>query len=309
MDLLDPKNDVVFKMLLARERNRGVLRDFLTAVLSPAEPIEVIEVLNPELPKDHLDDKGLVLDLRVRLGGGEWVNVEMQRADTKAVHARVAAYLAKMYVGQLEAGDDYTKLDKAVTILLSDFESFAQPHAFHETFVLRSRPSGVVLTDRMRVDVLSLRKLGWAEDAGLEEAVVRWGMFFASGGDPEVLGRLSMRDPQIGKAKEALEVLSRDREARELAFRKRADDYFYVRSLIEAKEEGEAKGRAEGEAKGRAEGEAKGRAETILRLLTLRGIAPSEVQRARILACADLVQLDRWLERAIAVTKIEELFE
>jgi hypothetical protein len=41
---LDPKLDVVFKLLFADEQNRPLLVSFLTAVLQPPEPIDVARV-------------------------------------------------------------------------------------------------------------------------------------------------------------------------------------------------------------------------------------------------------------------------
>jgi uncharacterized protein YdaU (DUF1376 family) len=73
------------------------------------------------------------------------------------------------------------------------------------------------------------------------------------------------------------------------------------------KAEGEAKGKAEGEAKGKAEGEARGQAKALLVILKGRGLALTDEQRLHILACPDLAVLDRWLDRALLVTSVDEL--
>ncbi|HSK03106.1 MAG TPA: hypothetical protein VK932_17765 [Kofleriaceae bacterium] len=61
---------------------------------------------------------------------------------------------------------------------------------------------------------------------------------------------------------------------------------------------------AEAEAKGQAEG----KAEFILKTLAKRGIPTTEVQRRRILDCSDGATLDRWFDRALTVTQIDDLF-
>ena len=43
---LDPKLDIVFKMLFAAPRNKEALIDIITAVINPASPILELEVLN-----------------------------------------------------------------------------------------------------------------------------------------------------------------------------------------------------------------------------------------------------------------------
>ena len=73
--------------------------------------------------------------------------------------------------------------------------------------------------------------------------------------------------------------------------------------------QGKAEGKAEGEAKGKAEGKAEGEAKAVLAVLAARGLAVSETERERILACRDLAELDRWIACAVAVTSAGELFE
>ena len=75
------------------------------------------------------------------------------------------------------------------------------------------------------------------------------------------------------------------------------------------KDEGLAEGRAEGRDEGLAEGRAKGEAEAVLRVLAARRIEVPEEARARISACADLRQLEAWLDRASVATSVAELFD
>ena len=67
--------------------------------------------------------------------------------------------------------------------------------------------------------------------------------------------------------------------------------------------------RDEGRAEGRAEGRTEGLAEGVLRVLAKRGIALTEEQRARVEGCADLDQLDVWLDRAAIATAASEVFD
>ena len=63
------------------------------------------------------------------------------------------------------------------------------------------------------------------------------------------------------------------------------------------------RGRAEGEAKG----EAKGKAEALLKIVTQRGLTLTTEQRRGIMACTDVVTLERWLDRALSVSSVAEL--
>ena len=80
----------------------------------------------------------------------------------------------------------------------------------------------------------------------------------------------------------------------------------------ELEEIGENRGKAIGEARGKAIGEARAmvrlRGELLLRLLTQRGFVVDANTRARILACADVEQLDMWLDSILIVRSPAELF-
>jgi hypothetical protein len=60
-------------------------------------------------------------------------------------------------------------------------------------------------------------------------------------------------------------------------------------------------------AKGREEGRAEGRAEYVLRVLDRRAVPMTDDHRSRIMACTDPATLDRWLDRALDATTIEDV--
>ncbi len=68
--------------------------------------------------------------------------------------------------------------------------------------------------------------------------------------------------------------------------------------LDESRAQGEARGKAEGEARGKAEGEVRGKADAVLAVLAAREIAVPDDVREKVVACADVATLDRWLRRA-----------
>jgi predicted transposase/invertase (TIGR01784 family) len=300
MQILDPKLDVVFKMLFAAEENRDILRAFLEAVLKPETPIREIEVLNPELPKDWADDKGLILDLRLRMESGELVNVELQRVGHPALFPLVLGDWSRRYLKKLSRGGEYLSPAPAVVVLVADFASFPWSDGYHHVFGLRERQEHFPLGDHMRVHVLSLPRLPRLEDAAADDDVVNWGRFFKSGSDPVVLEESSMRSPELDKARRALLALSGNPEARERAERRFMDRYFYELGLETT--------RAEGEVAGRAAGEVIGRAEAVLAVCAARGVRLTAEQTERVLACRDLEQLERWLRSASTAEEPGDVF-
>ncbi len=68
------------------------------------------------------------------------------------------------------------------------------------------------------------------------------------------------------------------------------------------------RGKVEGKIEGKIEGKVEGKAEDILAVLEARRLSATSEQRARILHCKDIAELDRWLRRAVTVPSVAELF-
>ncbi len=68
---VDPKVDYAFKHLFGREASRPILIAVLNSVLRPppGEEIRELELLNPFNPKEALDDKLSILDIKARSNG------------------------------------------------------------------------------------------------------------------------------------------------------------------------------------------------------------------------------------------------
>ena len=298
---LDPKLDVVFCMLLGREKNRPVLLALLNAVLQPLSPIATVDVLNSEPEKATPGDKDVVLDIRLRLDSGEQIDVEMQCRWHRALPERLLFYWARMHAGQLEQGEDYTDLRRSLVIVFADFTFLGSPR-FHSVFQVREQHTQQLLTDQLELHVLELPKLETASDRNDEPELARWCRFLSATTDAE-LDELAMDSPTLKQAKEALEELSQDPQARFRAEQRKLSRFTYQMMMNDSR----AEGRAEGLAEGKAEGLAEGKAEGLLAVLAARGIAVDPDHAALIRSCRDLPQLHHWLQRAASVASCEDL--
>ena len=294
---LDPRVDLVFSLLFGAEQNRRLLIAFLNDVLRPATPIESIELL-PARPEAYdVEDKVVFLDLRARLQGGEQVDIEMQTRRHIALRPRVLFYWGRLYTGQLLRGQSYSGLQRCAVVLIADFVELATPR-FHSVFQARERSTGELLTDHLELHVLELPKLRGALVGMDEPALAAWCRFLAAETDEE-LEALAMQHPILKDAKDALEKLSADPDARERAERREIELKLY--------EYGAAIVRAEGRVEGRAEGRLEGKQSALLGQLTTKfGDLPSVVQTR--LAIATEVDLDRWLKRLLSADTLEAVF-
>jgi len=241
MKLLDPTLDVVFKLLFAHVNNRDILIALLTAVLKPSVPIDTVDVLNPEIPKDLPADRGAVLDIHVRLVDGRHIDVEMQSELRSGLTQRFLYYWARLHATQLTIGDHYEKLCPTISVVILKKALLPIAKA-HSTFRVIEIETGHALTDDLEMHFIELSKIDLEQS---ENALARW-MRFLLARNEEELEEVAMSDPNIRRATEALKALSEDPEAQELA-RQREMAQINLKIMHQfAVAEGEAKGRDQG---------------------------------------------------------------
>jgi flagellar biosynthesis/type III secretory pathway protein FliH len=107
-----------------------------------------------------------------------------------------------------------------------------------------------------------------------------------------------MEHPVLKQAKEALEKLSADPEARLRAEQRETALLLYNLDIGTSREEGKAEGKAEGRAEGKAE--------ALRRLMALRfGALPDAVLQQ--ISTAGETKLELWLERLLSASSLDEV--
>jgi len=291
VSLLDPTLDLVFKLLLVRKP--VLLRDMLQGVL--ARPVEVAQLVNPEILGEQVGDRKVIFDVRARLGDGSRVDLEMQRLVPPSLASRLVYYAARDYADQLRRGEGFHLLTPTTGITWLSQPLVPSVERLHSCFELRERHANVPLTDQFVIHLLQLPFLLRTDATGYTACVERWARFFTAQDDAE-LERLAFENPIMRIAKTTLEQLSQDPRTRRWA-REREDE----QKLYE-------KGLAANRAAAIAEGRQEGRAEVLLKLLGLRFGSPSEAIRIRI-GSATLEQLDAWIERVLTAQTPDEVLE
>ena len=105
--ITDFKNDLVFKFMLS-DLNDSRCYYLLKTIIEGITGIKCQElfVLNSEVNPEHLSDKDMILDVRVKTDEGKLIDIEMQNsALTKEVHYRFQIYGARMMDHQVNRGD------------------------------------------------------------------------------------------------------------------------------------------------------------------------------------------------------------
>lgn len=265
---LDPKQDVVFKLLFGRASNKRLLIALLTAILEPESPIADVEVLNPEVTKESVDEKGTVLDILAHLSDGRRVNLEMQANAQGWRMSRGVFYSTRVFASQLTRGDEYEELNPVVGIFILDFRALPGER-YHSKFELLETHDHQRLTDDLTIHVLELPKLPHHAPAANDPAVLKWSRFLAARSDEE-LEQLAMSDPDLREAKTALETLSQDPSARRLAEERERAAWNHRYSMAQERKEG------------REEGLLAGLRDAVEHLCRTLGVELTESQRASL---------------------------
>ena len=300
--LLDPKLDVIFKRLFVDAPD--LLADLINAVRHDEPPIVELEILNPQIPPEELTGKFIVLDILARDATGQLFNIEMQTRSHAGWSSRSVYYLARSLGRQLKNGESYQSVPPVVGIHLMDFDLFNEPQACW-AFELRDRQRPEVLLDRsLQLHLIELPKADRLHSQG-NSALADWIAYLKHWQEDSLMQ--SIERPAVQKARQNLQALSDDEQARHLAFvRERAlRDEMSEKAAAEAR--GEARGRLAGKAEGEREGKQKGQSTLLHRQLQAKfSTLPANLEQRLQNASED--ELAIWAERVLFAESLEQVF-
>src|SRR5438105_13355595 len=149
-----------FKHMLGRESTRPILMNVLDSVLQPApgHGIREIELLNPFNPKEALDDKLSILDIKARDQMGRQFNVEMQILAFPYYEKRIVYYSCKLHQQQFHKGQHYHELKPTISISFLDHVWFPDAPEYHLRFRLLEQTGHFPLGEDLDFHIFELPK-------------------------------------------------------------------------------------------------------------------------------------------------------
>ena len=247
-------------MLFAKTGNEDILADLITAIINPKTPIISLTVLNPEIQKDELNDKGIVLDIAIELESGGRINIEMQVNRQPYLFKRAYFYASKLFTSQLAKGEPYSSLGKCISIFLMKDQVFfnTPPKSFHYIFEMKEREQQADIESLLEIQFIEITKifnyLGPIVEQSGKLPLIDWCQFLYDPRNQTTRGKGERHMSAIDKARRALEELSNDPEAQELARMREKALRDYESNMAAYREEGWTEGRKEGLKVGLEEG-------------------------------------------------------
>ena len=238
--LLSPVNDHVFKRVFGKHLR--VLAGFLSAVLEMPVDAADIRVLDPNFRAERDDDKLGVLDVKVETRNG-LIDVEVQVQPHLHLKKRLLYYTSRMFVEQIDKGQNYGKLTRAVSIMIVDFELVKTDSAFHHRYRLYDQKNKLEYSDALEINVLEIPKVQKDETS----PVSTWLRFFGAKTEDEFMS-LAQTSPAMEEAWGVIKELSADERERLLAEdrekTRRDNAAYYETGLVEGREAGRMEGYA-----------------------------------------------------------------
>ena len=275
---LNLTQDLMFKNYF--KLNKNVLKSLLKAFLPLPKnsSIKEIVILDSLIPSLTSEEKSSLMDLRVQLDSGEFVNVEMQAFPHKSFTKRILLYWAKNYGSQIKVGEKYEKLYPAYSLIFSTFDLFCEAESFYTSFSIRSDKAPYFCFDgSLRLVTVELSKFKKREPSALLDLREEWCYLLK---ESKTMGEregkeLSRKGQEMEEAMFHLKELSREEglrlveEAKDKAWKDqmaREDDSFN-RGIEQGKAEGIERGIEQGIERGIEQGIERGKKELIMNML------------------------------------------
>ena len=297
VDMLPLSNDYVFKRIFGKGGNERILKSLLEAILKIH--IQKIEIKNPEIPKETIDEKLSILDIRAEINEDTIIDIEMQVGNTTAIDRRLVVYNAKLIAGDIKVSEEYSKAkDTIVICILNDnvlkrnaYLSLAMLK-YEETEEIRYVDMGYkkedsYLTKMCKYYIIELPKFK-KKKPKVADLLEKW--LYVIGGDQKMMDECKDENEEIKEAVKQLKEMSADEYERELYEIRERSRLTYNTEMNEARRKGLAEGRAEGKAKGRAEGKAEEKRE-IAKKMKEKGLSIELIQEITKLSLEEIASL------------------
>ena len=255
--MLDKKDaplldDYVFKRTFTRDDPNGILRDFLESVLKIK--LRNVQVLNAEIPKDILDERGSVLDIRAELDNTKIVDIEMQVKDQGNISKRSTVYMSKNIATQIKTSEDYQGLKPSIVINILNFNRYKR-NSYHSIAHMKLEKTrkeeyvdlGYKEEEQLATDVLEMHFIELPKfikkNPEIKTKLDEWLWLIAGREDKVEMSKLD--NPEVKKAMKLVDEIMADPKEREIIEARAMAKFNYDTGVAYAKEQGKKESKKE----------------------------------------------------------------
>ena len=239
-------NDYIFKRTFTKEGTTGILKDLLEAILEVK--ITNLEVRNSEIPKELIEEKASILDIKAEINGNTVVDIEMQVSDEYNMKQRSTVYMCKNIATQIQKTEDYRTLKKSIVIIILNYILYKRGsyhHVAHMKFE-KIKPNEYVdmgykvedenATEELEMHFIEMPKF-IKKNPGVEGKLEQW--LWLISGKEEKIKMAEDKNEEVKKAGILVDEMSMDPKERELYEARLMAKYNYDSGMAGAREAGE----------------------------------------------------------------------
>ncbi|MDO4585337.1 MAG: Rpn family recombination-promoting nuclease/putative transposase, partial [Planctomycetia bacterium] len=248
-------SDMVFQYVFSSPGCEPGLLSFINAVQADAHRPLAREVIvkSPFNLQQFLEDKRSILDIKAIDNDNRVYDIEMQTVNKDAFLNRILYYWSRLYCEQIQSGDDYSRLNPVVSIVLTRFVMFPELSDIHNVFnITAEKNPEYILTDDLQIHTLELAPRKLAALAEIQEPLRRWLDFLCTANEKTEVEMkvLLTKDRGLEVAYDKFREFTRNDEYRQLALAREKAERDYRAEMSYARKQGLAEGREEGLAEG-----------------------------------------------------------
>ena len=250
VDMLPLSNDYVFKRIFGKGGNERILKSLLEAILKIN--IQKIEVKNPEIPKEAIDEKLSILDIKAEINENTIIDVELQVGNTTAIERRLVVYNAKLIAGEIKVSEEYKKAKDTIVICIIN-DNVVKRNAYLSLAMLKYEKTEEIryvnmeyekeeeyLTDMVKYYIIELPKFK-KKKPKVADLLEKW--LYVIGGDRKMMEECKKENEEIKEAVEQLTQMSADEYERELYEIRERSRLTYNTEMNEARRKGIEEGK------------------------------------------------------------------
>ena len=253
VNMLPLSNDYVFKRIFGKGGNEKILKSLLEAILKI--DIQKIEIKNPEIPKEAIEEKLSILDIKAEINNNTMIDIELQVGNTTAIERRLVVYNAKLIAGEIKVSEEYKKAKDTIVICIIN-DNVVKRNAYLSLAMLKYEKTEEIryvnigyekeeeyLTDMVKYYIIELPKFK-KKKPKVADLLEKW--LYVIGGDEKMMEEYKNENEEIKEAVEQLTQMSADEYERELYEIRERSRLTYNTEINEARRKGMEEGKAEG---------------------------------------------------------------
>ena len=250
VNMLPLSNDYVFKRIFGKGGNEKILKSLLEAILKIN--IQKIEVKNPEIPKEAIDEKLSILDIKAEINENTIIDVELQVGNTTSIERRLVVYNAKLIAGEIKVSEKYQKAKDTIVICIMN-DNVIKRNAYLSLAMLKYEKTEEIryvdmkyekeeeyLTDMVKYYIIELPKFK-KKKPKVADLLEKW--LYVIGGDRKMMEECKKENEEIKEAVEQLTQMSADEYERELYEIRERSRLTYNTEMYEARRKGIEEGK------------------------------------------------------------------